>query len=382
MKSNRKIIFLIGFLFAIPLALTSYINSSFLATYLGEYYVGIVYVIASVIAIICLLEMPRILTRFGNSSTILFFTMLGFLSLMTLAFIHNTFLIVLAIILYFIATDLIIASMDIFVEDFSKNSGIGKFRGLYLMFINLAWVVAQMISGSIIAKNSYQGIYLFSAVFIILIAVIFVLFFNGFIDPKYTKVPILKTIKVFIKNKSLSKIYLINLILKFFFAWMVIYTPIYLHEYLHFGWEQIGLIFTIMLVPFVLVDFPLGRLSDKIGEKKLLITGFLITILFTLIIPFISAPLVWIWAIVLFGTRLGAATIEVMAESYFFKEVREKNADEISFFRNTYPLSFVIAPLVAIPVLHFAPSFKYIFFVLSAIMFTGLLLVLRLRDKK
>jgi len=77
---------------------------------------------------------------------------------------------------------------------------------------------------------------------------------------------------------------------------------------LGFGWENIGLIFTIMLVPFVLVDFPLGRLSDKIGEKKLLITGFLITILFTLIIPFISAPLVWIWAIILFGTRLGAAT--------------------------------------------------------------------------
>jgi len=163
---------------------------------------------------------------------------------------------------------------------------------------------------------------------------------------------------------------------------MVIYTPIYLHDYLHFGWEQIGLIFTVMLVPFVLVDFPLGQLSDKIGEKKLLLAGFSITILFTLLIPLITLPIVWLWAAILFGTRVGAATIEVMAESYFFKEVREKNSDEISFFRNTYPLSFVIAPLVAIPVLLFVPHFKYLFFVLAAIMLVGLLLALRLRDVK
>lgn len=382
MKNNRKIIFLAGFLFSIPLALTSYINSSFLESYIGEYYVGIIYVIASIIAIAGLLEMPKILTRFGNRFAILGFTLLSFLSLLMLAFGQNGFVIILGVILYFISTDFIIASLDIFIEDFSKNSGIGKFRGLYLMIINFAWILAQMISGSIIARSSFHGIYLFSAGFMVLISIIFILFLRDFKDPKYIKVPILKTMKTFFRNKSVSKIYFINLILKFFFAWMVIYTPIYLYEYLGFDWKQIGLIFTIMLIPFVLVDFPLGRLSDKIGEKKILITGFLITIFFTLIIPFISLPVVWIWAIVLFGTRLGAATVEVMTESYFFKEIRERNVDEISFFRNTYPLSFIIAPLIAIPTLLFVPSFKYIFFVLSAILLVGLFISLRLKDIK
>ena len=207
-------------------------------------------------------------------------------------------------------------------------------------------------------------------------------FLHDFKDPKYTKVPILKTIKVFIKNKSLSKIYFINLLLKFFFAWMVIYTPLYLHDYLGFDWKQLGLIFTIMLIPFVLLDYPLGRLSDKIGEKKLLIAGFATTIIFTLMIPFVEMKEVWIWAIILFGTRTGAATLEVMAESYFFKEITDRNSDEISFFRNTYPLSFVIAPIIAIPVLLLTPSFEYIFFVLGAIMLSGLFITLRLKDKK
>ncbi len=379
---NRTIIFIAGFLFSIPLALTSYINSSFLATYISEYYVGIVYIIASIIAILGLLRMPKILTSLGNRLASLYFALLSFLSLIILAFSHNEIAIIGAVVLYFISTDLIIASLDIFIEDFSKNSGVGKFRGLYLMIINFAWIFAQTISGGIIEKSSFQGIYLFSAGFMVLVSIIFIFFLHDFKDPKYTKVPILKTIKVFIKSKSISKIYSINLILKFFFAWMVIYTPIYLYEYLKFDWEQIGLIFTIMLIPFVLVDFPLGKLSDKIGEKKMLMIGFLITILFTFIIPFVAVSKVWIWAMILFGTRVGAATIEIMSEIYFFKEIGEKNADEISFFRNTYPLSYILAPLIAIPVLLFVPSFKYIFFVLSAIMLSGFFITLRLKDIK
>lgn len=379
---NKKIIFLAGFLFAIPLALTSYVNSSFLESYLNKYYVGVVYIVASLIAIWGLLEMPKILKRLGNRFTISIFTLLSFFSLLTLAFAHNVVAIVLSIIVYFISTDLIIASLDIFIEDISKNANIGKFRGLYLMFINFAWVIAQTLSGSIIAKSSFQGIYLFGAGFLLLNSFIFMTFLHDFKDPKYTKVPILKTIKVFIKNKSLSKIYFINLLLKFFFAWMVIYTPLYLHDYLGFDWKQLGLIFTIMLIPFVLLDYPLGRLSDKIGEKKLLIAGFATTIIFTLMIPFVEMKEVWIWAIILFGTRAGAATLEVMAESYFFKEITDRNSDEISFFRNTYPLSFVIAPIIAIPVLLLTPSFEYIFFVLGAIMLSGLFITLRLKDKK
>lgn len=190
----------------------------------------------------------------------------------------------------------------------------------------------------------------------------------------------LKTLRSFLKNKDLLKIYLINLILKLFFVWMIIYTPLYLNSYLNLGWDKIGIIFTIMLIPFVLVDYPLGKISDKIGEKKLLITGFAISALFTLIIPMIVEPAVWVWALILFGTRVGAAVIEVMSESYFFKNEREENADVLSFFRNTTPVSYIIAPLCAIPILLLVPSFKYMFFVLGAVMFLGLFLTLRLKD--
>ena len=155
---------------------------------------------------------------------------------------------------------------------------------------------------------------------------------------------------------------------------MIIYSPIYLHEYLGFAWNKIGIIFTIMLLPFVFLDFPLGKLSDKIGEKKMLFVGFMISAVFTLLIPLILEPTLWLWAMILFTTRIGAAIIEIMSESYFFKSVTERNDDEISFFRNTGPLSFLIAPLCATGLLFVLPSFKYLFFVLGAVMFIGALI--------
>ncbi|MCX6757757.1 MAG: MFS transporter [Candidatus Nomurabacteria bacterium] len=381
-KKERRIIYLAGFLFALPFALTSYINSSFLESYMETKYVGLVYIIASIITIFGLVEISRILRNIGNRNATMLFSLVTLFSLIGMAFLKQQLLIVICFILYFVSASFIMVSLDIFIEELSKAREIGRIRGTYLVIANLAWVLSQAISGSIIAKSSYKGIYLFSALFMGLVAGIFILFLKNFEDPLYKKISLLKTIKLFLKDKNISKIYIISFILKFFYAWMVIYTPIYLHQYLHFGWDKIGLIFTIMLIPFVILDMPLGRLSDKIGEKKMLIVGLFITTFFTLIIPFVTTMDWKIWAMILFGTRVGAAAIEVMSDNYFFKIVTAEKADVIVFFRNTSSLSYIIGPLIAIPILLYIPSFKYLFFVLGAILLSGVLISIRLKEVK
>lgn len=380
MSHHRKIIYLAGFLLSLPVALTSYINSSVLERYASENFLGIIYVVASILTILSMFKMSRILTRLGNRATTLLFSVLLLLSLIFLTFSETPHIIITAFIVYFISSNFILESLDIFIEDFSKGSPVGGIRGLYLTINSLAWVVAQLISGSIIAKSSLQGIYLISALFTALVCIMFMTFLRDFKDPEYKKIPVLKTLSVFRKNKNILKIYFINLILKFFFAWMIIYTPIYLHEHIGFDWGNIGIIFSIMLLPFILLDYPLGKLSDKIGEKKMLIVGFCIISISTLIIPLFTDKNLYLWAFILFATRVGAATIETMSENYFFKSVNEESVDILSFFRNATPLSFIIAPLLAMPVLLFTPSFKYLFFILSIIMLLGLLISIRLKD--
>lgn len=384
MKINhsRKIVYLAGFLFSIHLALTSYVNSSFLHAYISENYIGLVYIVASIITILGLLVMPSILRRTGNRYATIIFGLICFLSLLALTSLNQKGLVILAFITYFVSGNFIIANLDIFIKEFSKAKNVGRLRGLFLVVTNSAWIIAQVFSGIIINKGSYQGIYFYSALSMALMVVVFLVTLKDFKDPLYKKISVLKTLKLFKQDKNVSKIYFINFILKFFFAWMVIYTPIFLHEYIGFGWDKIAIIFTFMLLPFIILEFPLGKLSDKIGEKKMLLYGFLIATFFTLMIPFVEGQNLVLWAIVLFGTRVGAAIIEVMSESYFFKVVDAERADAISFFRNTYPFSYIIAPLLAIPILLIIPSFKYLFFILGAIMLFGFFITLRLKDVK
>ncbi len=216
----------------------------------------------------------------------------------------------------------------------------------------------------------------------ILVVFLFANNFQKFKDRIYNKVQITNTIKTFWQDRDLLKIYLVNFILKFFFSWMVIYSTIYLHENIGFSWQEIGFIFAIMLTPFVFLSYPLGKLSDKIGEKKLLIYGFIFTIIATLLIPLIKVKILWVFAFVLFLSRVGASTIEIMSESYFFKKINEEDADEMAFFRNTGPMSFLVAPFLATIFLLFIPSFEYLFYILGAILMLGLFISMRIEDIK
>jgi len=380
MQHKRRLIYLAAFLFYIPIALVSYINSSFLEEYVGKNFVGLIYIVASIVTILSLPKMRTILTHFGNRLTALAFCTLTLLSLIVFSSGTGVIPVILSFIIYFTSLSFIFASLDIFIEDSSKDSSTGKIRGIYLLSINSAWIIGQFISSIIIDKIGFSGVYLLSAGFIMLGMLVIGFSMRDFRDPEYKKLSPFKTIKTFVKNKNLFSVYVSNFVLQFFYAIMVIYLPIHLHEYLGFEWSKISAIFVIMLIPFVLLDYPLGKLSDKIGEKEMLAVGFFVAFISTLAIPFITSSAFVIWAVILFATRIGAATIEVMNDSYFFKNIKKEDADEVSFFRNANPLAYVIAPLFATIILFFIPEVKYLFFFLSLVLLAGFIVSIRMKD--
>jgi MFS family permease len=141
-----------------------------------------------------------------------------------------------------------------------------------------------------------------------------------------------------------------------------------------FDWKEIAIIFTIMLLPFVFIQAPLGQYSDKIGERKILMFGFFITSISTISLFFIQKPEIWIWAILLFATRIGAATIEVMIDSYFFKHIKPENEEFVSIYRSASPIAYISGPLFALLAFIFIPQFKFIFPILGALMLGGVYL--------
>jgi MFS family permease len=379
MKHDRKIIYLAGFLASIPVALMSYVNSSFLSQFIDARLVGLTYIAGSIFSLLLLFIAPRIFKKLGGYRFLILMIGLDALSILYFAFSSNAFSAIGAFICGFALNVIVFFSLDELLKIFSKDSSTGGIRGTYLTLCNLAWVVAQLASGTIFGNFSLKAIYFIS--FLVMTAFLILAFYGlkNIPDPKYDSVRSLKYIGDFIENKNLLRAYMINFLLQFFYCWMIVYTPIYLYHYLGFDWKNIALIFTVMLLPFVFVQFPLGKFSDKIGERKILMFGFFIISVSTISLFLITKPEIWIWAILLFITRIGAATIEVMSDSYFFKHIKPENEEFVSIYRTASPLSYILGPLLALIVFAFIPNFNFIFPILGTLMLCGIYLSSRIQ---
>ena len=129
-----------------------------------------------------------------------------------------------------------------------------------------------------------------------------------------------------------------------------------------------------MLLPFLIVPFPLGKYSDKIGERKMLMLGFTVASFATLLLFFIQKHEIWVWALILFITRVGAATIEVMSDVYFFRHIKAENEQFVEIYRSVSPVAYIISPIIAFMAFLFIPSFNFIYLILGAIMLYGIYL--------
>lgn len=370
-KINRM--YILSFLFTLHISISAYVNSTFLTKFISEDYVGLIYTIASIITLILLSQSANILKYFGNRNLVLWLLLINMASLALLISSPGANLIALSFISILTTNTLISLCLDIFIEHFGNPLTIGKTRGLYLTITNIAWMLSPLITGLLITEDGgYLAVYMLAFVTVMLMTLGMFISIKDFKDKKYIRTPFLKTYKYLKTNHHMLAITIINFILQFFFAWMVVYTPIYLHQHIGFGWDQIGVIFTIMLAPFVIFGLPVGVLIDKyhVSKRVLLVFGFIIMIISTGAIAYITDKNLALWAIVLFLTRMGASIVETTTEIYFFTHVREEDAFLLGVFRDMVPVSYIIAPLIATLVFIYFP-FKDLFLVLGLILLAG-----------
>ncbi len=382
MKRNSiSRMYLLSFLFTLHISLSAYVNSTFLTKFIGETYVGILYTIAAIITVILLSQSSSILKYFGNRKLVLWLLLINMLSLMFLITSLNAKLIAISFIFFVSTNTLIFLCLDIFIEHFGNPATIGKTRGLYLTIINIAWMLSPLITATLITREGgYIAVYILSFIMVVLMTIGLLFSVKKFEDKKYTRTPFLETYKYLKTNRHMLSIAIINFILQFFFAWMVVYTPIYLHEHIGLGWDQIGVIFTVMLAPFVIFGLPIGILIDKyhVSKRRLLFVGFMIISISTFLIPFIATKNIALWALILFLTRTGASLVETTSEIYFFTHIKEEDAYLLGVFRDMTPVAYVIAPLIGTLVFVFFP-FKYLFIILSIIVLSGLYYIPKLK---
>ena len=133
---------------------------------------------------------------------------------------------------------------------------------------------------------------------------------------------------------------------------------------------------------YVLLEYVIGYIADKwIGEKEMMALGFVIMAVSTSWFTFLTEPLVIVWVLAMFMTRVGASFVETTTESYFFKHTDGHDSVLISFFRLTRPLSIAIGSLLGSLTLYLLPI-QLIFVVLGFLMIPGIFFTMALKDTK
>ncbi len=366
-------------------AMTGYVQSSYLNKFLPLGYIGLFLSLVTIITIAISFIYPRLARRYSTYRLMIITYFLAIASNFIMSSETATWLILVAFIIRYLSLVFIFVNMDVLLENISDDGCTGVIRTKYLTAKNAAWLISPLIMGYLVGvNNNYQRIYYVGGLLMLPALFLLISKRRQFIDAKnrYRQQAAAMTVNQLLGNRDRRGIFLSSLALQFFYGLMSLYTPIYLHQTIGLSWATLSIVFTVMLLPFVLIQMPAGVLADRcLGEKEMLIIGNIIMIVAVTGIFFAKTTNPFIWGFLLFFSRIGAALAESMHETYFFKKVESRDMAVINLYRQNKPIGWLIASLAAFATLSFLPLTS-IFLVLIAGLIIGLIPIFYIRDTR
>jgi len=317
----------------------------------------------------------------GKTSIFLVILALKIVSLVFLANSQPSGWGIFLLMLYVIFSGLEWVSLDTILESFSCDKESGRIRGMHLTILNTGFLLGPFISTRILEHFDFSGIFIFLLLFNIVVFFYALTKLRDTNEKPQRDISISNLLRKVYQRKNVMAIYYISFVLEFFYALMIIYMPLYLID-LGLDWNQIGIIFSAMLLPFVFLQYPMGFLADKkTGEKKLLIFALFIMVIASVVVFLTHSPNVLLWSLVLLLTRIGAAMVEILRDSYFYKRIDGDDVDLIGFFRTAMPVGYIVAASLSFALLLFLPL-SAIFILLALVVFSALIPAYRLSGKR
>jgi len=370
-----------SFFLGIASAFVLYIESDYIKTAIGSNNITSFYIVAYLITLVLISNWHRLIRIYGKSKIFLTSLTLKGLIILALGFVPVNKYSAWLMAAYMITAALTWLDFDIMLENFSTDKVTGRIRGLYLTATSAGYVFSPIVAGLLISRYGFQASFKASFVFFIPILAIAFWKFRNINHETIAKISFIDVFRKIIQRKNVMKIYYISFLLQFFYALIIIYTPLRLLE-LGFSWADMGKIFTLMLIPFIAIEYPTGYFCDKkFEEKNILPFSLLIISLSAGTMTFINSKSLIVWAVILFCTRIGASLTEVLRDSYFYKRIDRRDVDIIDFFRNVTPLSYIIGTAIAMPIVYFF-QIKIIFIIIGVVLLTGIPVSLSLASSR
>ncbi|MBU6214603.1 MFS transporter [Patescibacteria group bacterium] len=381
--SPRAFLFFGNFFLSISSALLVYILLPFLSSYIPESVTGLVIAGGGALSLSLFFVLPHWGQTYGAQRLALTFGTVEMIALLVLSAAPGVLIGTLLIVMVLALQPCISYTLDLLLQSASlEHDSIGRIRTSFLTAWDIGALVAPLLLAAVLVNsNAYSRVFIASSMML----VPFIILFARHALPRaivLRPAPLRDTLRCIVRDRDLSAVILAHFLLYLFYIWAPFYVPVYLHNNLGIPWSSLGWVFSIMLLPYVLLEYPTGWIADRLlGDKEMMLAGFLIagTSLASMGLLTHGSSLALI-LFILVCSRVGTTLIEAMTEGHFFRRVTEQDVNSMSFFRSVWPLASTIAPIVASLVLFYG-NFPLFFFITGGfIVAAGTFATLRIKD--
>lgn len=376
--------YLLTVLYALHFGIPLYATSTYLHQFFNTSYVNLLYMLGSIFSLIASIYFSRFIKLYHTYRFTAFLVFGEIITIILFALAERPLLIGLLFIIHFILQILLYICLNIYIESFSKHTETGSIRGLFLVLINCALIIAPIIGGTVLTHGTFQTLYIVSAITLIPFFFLLKKFLYHIEEPVYRNMNMLGALKSALRNKDLKGILIAGLIVECFYAVMIIYSPIYLQIIGIPLTTYLTIILPFALIPLVVLPYELGLLADtKWGEKEMLLVGLAILAFSVFLCVIITSSNPYVWIVILLISRIGASFVETMVFSYYFKKVGPEDSSLTALFSNTRPLSNIIVGGIGIsiaPLLVQRP--QLVFVILGCAILISISYVLPIKDSR
>lgn len=372
---------LIYFLVSVHFGALLYVASSYLKHFFPENIVSLLFTLSALVNVAFYPLATPLLKRFSKGAFLTIFLLTSTLSSLGLAYATNSVQVLFYFFLYGPSILMVYYCLDLILETLTNEKRTGEIRGLYNTFLNTGIMVGPLLLALFSLDDSLNYVYIVAALALIPALIIAAVSFKlRFTTPHRGTVTTLKLpIRDWWRKRNIRAVTLARLSLESFFTFMIIYTPLYLHDTIDFSWGELGIIFTVALLPFVIFTWPVGEIADKfLGEKEIMSLGFFLAGVATIMMSFVGKNFI-AWMFILFLSRVGASFVEITTDVYFFKKIHPHDTGILSIFRLTRPLSNAMGALMGLVLLEFF-SIDKVFFLTAFLLLFGLRETLYIKD--
>jgi len=371
-----------NFLRAMGVYLPYLVYSTFLATYIPESAVGLVFSLGSILAVIALLSASHLFRTFRTHRVLIAAASLAACALIGLSLEPPAPIVIGLFMVAWVSGWIVALALDVILEKIvgAKEEDTGSSRAIFLTASSIACAIAALIVAGTLTDGDYWRVFIIGAGAFLACAYVSWRFFSEITHVEQTAMKVRDAAALILKNPSLTAVMGAHLLLQLLFVWSSIYIPLYLHNHAELSWAAIGSILAISMLPYIFFQVPIGYLADKkFGEKEFIITGFAIAGFCFFGLSLGQGAGLIALALLVIGLHVGGALLEIATEAYFFKKVQAKDSELISVFRILRQCASIVGPIVGSIMLFYTP-FEYSFAVFGAVILLGIPLSLRIKD--